>query len=97
MKINQVTMVKIDVPVLKISEEMKIMGDNVVLKNLFTALLSAYYIIKKYFYEKYGTYNALNNKQVISCAKNTRVKINSNDIFRTIELGSVSKLEDTNN
>ena len=96
MKINQVTMVKIDVPVLKISEEKKIMVDDVVLKNLFTILSSAYQTIKKYFDEKYHTYNTLNNKQVISRAKNTRVKINSNDIFRTIELGSILKLEDAN-
>ena len=96
-KINQVTTVKTGVSVPDISEEMKTMVDNIALKNLLTTLLSAYQINKKYFDRKYSTYKALNNKQVISHVKNTRSKMSSNDIFRTIELGSVSKLEDTNN
>ena len=80
-----------------ISEEMKTIIEDVVLKNLLTKPSSAYQIIKKHFDGKYGTCKALNDKQVISRVKNTRSKMNSNDIFRTIELGSVSKLEDTDN
>ena len=95
MKIDQVTAVKIGVSVLNISKEMKTIIGNVALKNLLTAPSPAYQIIKKHFDGKYGTYKALNDKQVISRVKNTRSKMNSNDIFRTIELGSVSKLEDT--
>ena len=42
MKIVQVTVVKTGVLVLDISEEMKIIVDDVTLKNLFTTLSSAY-------------------------------------------------------
>ena len=70
MKIDQVTVVKTGVLVPDISKVMKIMVEDFVLKNLHTTPLSAYQIIKKHFDEKYGTYKALNDKQVISHAKN---------------------------
>ena len=41
-KIDQVILMKIGIPVLDISEEMKIMVDDVALKNLFTTTLSIY-------------------------------------------------------
>ena len=54
-------------------------------------------LIKKHVDEKHGTHKALNDKQVISRVKNACAKINSNDAFRAIELGSASKMEDTDN
>ena len=70
MKIDQVTVVKMGILVPVINEEMKIMVDDIALKNLFTTLLSVYQIIKKNFNERYSTYKVLNDKQVISHVKN---------------------------
>ena len=53
--------------------------------------------MKNHFDDEHGVHKALNDKKVISRVKNIQAQTNGNDVFRTIALGSASKIEDADN
>jgi len=78
------------------TEAMLQRAEEIALKNLSMAPKKVHLIVLKEMEQKYKIFKGATNIKIISRVKNCRTKLNGNDVYRTIEMESLSKIKNSN-